>query len=79
MKVLLLGDEWSRITGSKEVILESHPHNIRKLYQLLEKQYPCGTWESSTVAINHVFYNGSWTKTIKEDDSICILPLIEGG
>ena len=79
MKVLLLGDEWSRVAGSKEVILESHPHNIRKLYQLLEKQYPCGTWERSTVAINHVFYNGSWTKTIKEDDSICILPLIEGG
>ena len=78
MKVLLLGDEWSRVAGSKEVILESHPYNIRKLYQLLEKQYPCGTWERSTVAINHVFYT-DWTKTIKEDDSICILPLIEGG
>ena len=78
MKVLLLGDEWSRVAGSKEVILESHPYNIRKLFQLLEKQYPCGTWGRSTVAINLVFYT-DWTKTIKEDDSICILPLIEGG
>ena len=51
--------EWAQIAGSNEVILESHPHNIRKLCHLLEKQHPCGRWQSATVAINHVLYNGS--------------------
>jgi len=78
VKITVMG-EWAQIAGSNDIILESHPHNIRKLFQLLEKQYPCGKWDSATVAINHVLYNGSWTKTINEDEEICLLPTIEGG
>ena len=78
MKIKVMG-EWAQIVGSNDIILESHPHNIRKLFQLLEKQHPCGRWQSATVAINHVLYNGSWTKTINEDEDVCILPTKEGG
>lgn len=70
--------EWSHIAGQREVLLEPRPHNLKQLFNMLEEKYPCGKWEQSTVALNHVLYNGDYTVEIKNED-VCILPTIEGG
>ena len=77
MIVKVMG-EWAQLTGQREVILEPSPRNIRQLFKMLEEKYPCGKWKHSTVALNHVLYNGDYTKTITNED-VCILPTIEGG
>lgn len=70
--------EWATIAGKNEVTLAQPPTNLRELFKMLEESYPCGKWEQSTVALNHVLYNGDYTVPITDED-ICILPLIEGG
>jgi len=75
--VKLMG-ECAQIAGQREVILEPPPHNLRQLFKMLEEKHPCGKWEQSTVALNHILYNGDYTKTITNEE-VCILPTIEGG
>ena len=70
--------EWAHIVGSNEITLSHSPHNLRELFKMLEESYPCGKWEQSTIALNHVLYNGDYTKKITNEE-ICILPMIEGG
>ena len=78
MKVLLMG-EWRHIAGSKEITLESRPHTIRKLLNAMEEKYPCGKWGTAMVALNHTMYAGDWSRVIKEDEKVCIMPMVEGG
>ena len=78
MKIKLMG-EWAVITGKKEVKLMYDPSSIRSLYTRLEIEYPCGKWEHSTVAINGTLYSNDWSKTITENDEVCVMPVIEGG
>ena len=78
MKVLLMG-EWRQIAGSSEITLESHPRTIRKLLNAMEEKYPCGKWGTAMVALNHTMYAGDWSRVIKEDEKVCIMPMIEGG
>ena len=77
MVIKLMG-EWAQTAGKNEIILSQRPHTLRDLLKMLEESYPCGKWEQSTIAVNHVLYNGDYNKTITDED-ICIMPLIEGG
>ena len=45
----------------------------------MEEKYPCGKWGTAMVALNHTMYAGDWSRVIKEDEKVCIMPMIEGG